>query len=446
MRKRIVLWFLLLSTAATHCLIAQPAFFRKDIPTGADPQAVAAGDFNGDGQPDLAVSTEQGLFAMLNLGHATFASPIVAGAAWTGNLVVADFNGDGMDDLVANGSVLCSQGDGTFRLTQAGVGGVRAAADFNGDEKKDLLASFSPGGGPDIPPPEAPPAMVIWLGNGDGTFVLGQPVTTTVPGWGYAGSVADLNRDGHADVVLRDFGDLIVFLGNGDGTFGSPVQTTGVSWTSFPIADFNGDGVPDIATEDRILLGDGDGRFPQSVWYETQPDGQPVMASAFTRWPLAAADFDSDGNADLAMALEDMSFILVLPGKGDGQFQPPVQQFVGGVQPGSATTADLDGDGHTDLVTPNQYANSVSVLFSNAQEEPALQRAVSAASNTAIVAPESLATLVAPTPVAATLSAFPPWPCQLGRHQPASAGQRGNNAHGAAADGLPHADQLSGSR
>ena len=411
MRRRIIFWCLPLSMVIAQCLVAQPAFFRKDIAIGANPRAVVAGDFNGDNRPDLVVSTEQGLVTLLNAGFATFDNPTVTEAQPTRNLVVGDFDGDGRDDLAIDGKVLSSLGDGSFRQTQGDLGRGFAAVDFNGDKKTDLLAYFSAPGSPDAPPPETPPSVLVWLGNGDGTFQRGAVVTTEET-WGAA--TADFNRDGNADVIVQDLGDLIVFLGNGDGTFGSGVRTSAVSWANFPAADFNGDGIPDIATEDRILLGDGDGNFTRSVWYQTLPDGRPVIASAFTRFPLAATDFDSDGSADVALMLEDRNFILVLDGKGDGAVLPPIQQRVGWGTQTIAATADLDGNGLPDLATVNLLSGSLSLLLSKDQGGPSLRRAVSAASETAIVAPGSLATLTAPIPVAATLSAFAPWPTQLG--------------------------------
>jgi uncharacterized protein (TIGR03437 family) len=403
MRRVVVLRLSLLFVVGSGYLLAQPAFLRKDIPVGPGAEAVVAGDFNGDKRPDLVVDAgvDAGdvILVMLNGGDGAFAPPVRIEAT-AGRLVVADFDGDGKDDLAVAGAVLLSLGDGTFRRSQEYLGRIHAAVDFNSDNRYDLLASLSQ------------ETVVIWLGNGDGTFQRGPSVTTEEPGWGYSATVADFNRDGRPDVMLQDFGDLLVFLGHGDGTFDPPVRPSDHAWT-LSVADFNGDGIPDLATEDRILLGDGDGNFTCSVWYQTMRDGQPVIAPAFTGWPIAAADFDGDGNNDFVLALEDRDFILVYPGKGDGSFLSPVRQAVGWTNP-SATTADLDGDGRTDLVTVNSLSNTVTLLLSRSGGGPSLRRALSAASGTAIVAPDSLATLVAPTPATFTLSAVPPWPTQLG--------------------------------
>ena len=412
MCKSFVILLGALCFAAANCLPAQPAFFRNDILVGPGPQAVAAGDFNGDSRPDVVVSTAERLLVLLSAGDGALGSPIPTEAAPAGQIVVADFNGDDRDDLAMDHSALLSLGDGTFQPSQSDLGRVVAAADFNLDGNHDLLAFYSGPGSPESPPPAIPPSVVVWLGHGDGTFQLGPSVMTSVELWG--ATVADFNRDGLTDAAVWELGTLEIFLGNGDATFGPAVRTDRFAWTPIRTADFNGDGLPDLVTEDRILLGDGDGNFTRSVWYQTLPDGQPFVAPAFSRWPIAVADFTGDGNSDVALALEDRNFILVLPGNGDDTLLPPERQLVGwGNQPVAATT-DLDGDGRLDMVTANFLSGSVSVLMSRDPEGSSLQRAVSAASDTAVVAPESLATLMAPVPVTVTLSAFPPWPAGLG--------------------------------
>ena len=403
MRGRMVRWLLVASFAGANCLPAQPFFFRKDIPVGGSPMAVVAGDFNGDRRPDLAVDTwYQGLFVLLNTGG-SFGRPIRTGGELNYRLglpMVADFNGDGKDDLVTAEGVLLSRGDGTFQTARP-IGNTIALAvgDFNRDGKSDLLVGDHAAG----------TGTRVFLSNGDGTFQSGARLSTQPAIFAV---VADFNRDGRSDVAFpSNVISLAVFLGAGDGVFGPEIRTA----VSIPIsppgvllaADFNGDGLPDLATPGAILLGKGDGSFPSPVPY-------PFRFHLGIPFPLAAADFTGDSKADLVVGRSGANSISILPSKGDGTFLPPLEQSVGwGAYPPGAAV-DLDGDGRLDLVTANGGSNTVSVLMAKAQGGAALWRAVSAASDTAIVAPQSLATLFAPTPATVGASASPPWPTRLG--------------------------------
>src|SRR5206468_1867864 len=123
--------------------------------------------------------------------------------------------------------------------------GAVAIADLNGDGKQDLVVA---NGGPFSN--DAPDNTVsVLLGNGDGTF---QPHVDYASGASPLGiAVADLNRDGKADIVTANAADgtVSVFLNQGNGTFKAKMDYgTGVDPVSVVIGDFNGDGKLDIAT------------------------------------------------------------------------------------------------------------------------------------------------------------------------------------------------------
>jgi len=162
------------------------------------------------------------------------------------------------------------------------------------------------------------------------------------------------------------------------------------------LADFNRDGRADIATGTGVLIGKGNGTF--------QPE-RPYPAPGT---PRTAADFTGDQLLDLVFASSDG--FSILQGRGDGTFLPPAHfrtPWPGG------EAADLDGDRRADLCTT--IDNAVSVLLLRGPDEPALWRALSAASGRATVAPGSLASFYAPTLVTTTARAVaPPWPTQLG--------------------------------
>jgi hypothetical protein len=145
--------------------------------------------------------------------------------------------------------------------------------------------------------------VAISLGNGDGTFTqasgspisLGQSLSTIV--------TADFNSDGELDLAVTDSGGnaVIIMLGNGDGTFGAPTTIpVGSGPDAIIAADFNNDGKPDLAVANygdgtiTLLLGNGDGTF-------TRAAGSPY-AVGNGPFQIAAADFNGDGKLDLAVA------------------------------------------------------------------------------------------------------------------------------------------------
>jgi hypothetical protein len=124
------------------------------------------------------------------------------------------------------------------------------------------------------------------------------------------------------------------------------------------VADFNEDGNLDIAvgnTNDNdvsILFGNGTGYFAPPVNY----------AAGTTIQLLAAGDFTGIGKLDLVTANSGSNNISVLPGKGDGTFQAPVN-FATGNSPMWVAVADLNGDKAPDLVVANSADSTVSVLL-----------------------------------------------------------------------------------
>ena len=129
------------------------------------------------------------------------------------------------------------------------------------------------------------------------------------------------------------------------------------------VADFNGDGIPDIVTSNRgdntvsVLLGNGDGTFePQ----ETFPTGK-------TPRTVAVGDFNGDGQVDIVTANLGDDTASVLLGNGDGTFSFGAQQSAPAppLAPFQVVVADLTGDGIPDIITANRPDNSVSVLLGN---------------------------------------------------------------------------------
>ncbi len=195
-------------------------------------------------------------------------------------------------------------------------------------------------------------------------------------------AIADLNRDGHPDIVAATVfyypycsngygGTLEILLGNGDGTFQSPATyCSGGDWaSSIAVADVNGDGKPDLVVANvnaaygnsngsvGVLLGNGDGTFQPAVAYRSG-GGQA--------WSVAVADVNGDGNADLVVANYDDNLLGVLLGNGDGTFQPAVAYSSGGSGGSIAlAVADVNGDHKPDLLVAISSNNTVGVLLGN---------------------------------------------------------------------------------
>ena len=362
-----------------------------DYPIEGIPSAIVAGDFNGDGRLDLAVSDWAGIQILLENGNGTFqpASTIATGIG--GSLVAGDFNGDGRLDIVSPGyeadtvSILLGNGDGTFDpavdYTVGTSPSAIVAGDFNGDGRLDLAVADAGdeqfGFGTD------PGGVSVLLGNGDGTF---EPAIQYAAGTGAGSIVAgDFNNDGHLDLAVADYdanlGTAVsVLMGNGDGTFQSAEQyTVGIGPHSLVAGDFNGDGRIDLAVANilsnnvSILLGNGDGTFQTAQQYGVVGQGENGPGS------IVAGDFNGDGRGDLAVcelsAPGDGFGVSVLLGNGNGTFQAQAGAAVS--EPDAIVAGDFNGDGRLDLAVASA-SNQVYILLGNGDGtfEPAAQFAV----------------------------------------------------------------------
>lgn len=323
---------------------------------------MSAGDFNGDGKPDLLVVRGGQFDIVLNKGGGQL-WPAVGYLApgWPG--LLADLNGDRKTDLLLLRStapnksvaipVLAGLG-GTLPLPRsyflpAGNSAVYSssimAGDLNGDGKLDLV--------------ELSPESLTWrgghlsrlLGNGDGTFKGLRDLLTG--GKNSSGAaLSDLNHDGKLDAVVVGGGSVNVHIGLGDGNFQSPLATTTRYATLPAVADFNGDGIPDVAlnaSARMILLGMGDGTFRIGTSLPAQFE------------ILVAGDFNGDGKQDLAATF--LGGVGILLGNGDGTFQPISPLRSGQTQ--KLLAADFNSDGQLDLAAVGTTAlgNTVASIY-----------------------------------------------------------------------------------
>jgi hypothetical protein len=234
---------------------------------------------------------------------------------------------------------------------------VAVAADFNGDGIPDLAISDANSG---------QILLAIFLGNGDGTFAA-VPASPTVGTYPDSIAVADFNDDGVADMAVTsvDENTVTILLGNGDGTFSSPSPSlpTGSTPQSVANGDFNRDGLADLAVVRNgsvlIYLGNGDGTF-------TQVSASPATGASPIN--VVVGDFNSDGIQDLAVTnSNDGTFnpsgsISILLGNGDGTFQSIASPLNTNGSPDGLAAADFNGDGILDLTFTN-YGNATTTAI-----------------------------------------------------------------------------------
>lgn len=334
------------------------AFAKIDYATDVTPQDVAAADFNGDGQLDLALPTGNNTVSiLLGTGTGSFSAhveyPVPAHPI---AIITGDFNGDGKIDIaMAAGyqnqiSVLLGNGDGTFQAYENYPTGSHpsalATADVNGDGKLDILVTDYSAN-----------TVSVLLGNGDGTFKTNVDYAT---GNGPSGvAIADFNADGRLDLAVANNGDntVSILLGNGDGTFQAPTPyATAINPNSVVVGDFNGDGFIDLAvgTSNKslsVLLGVGNGTFQNHKEYGIGTNAVVV----------ATADLNSDSKLDLVSANYGDNTVSTLIGNGDGTFKAE-SVFPTNLGPAGVTIGDFNDNGKLDIAAAATNGNVVSVI------------------------------------------------------------------------------------
>jgi hypothetical protein len=339
------------------------------------PYSAVTGDFNGDGNVDMATTSftqTGGVSVLLGKGDGTFQTHLDSPTAQSPTTITAgDFNGDGKVDLVVADSTATSQllstlignGDGTFQniipQTLSGIVRSLAVGDFNGDGKLDIVAVI-----------DSTNAVSIFLGNGDGSFAppVQYPAGPMLVSSPYHNVLAgDFNGDGKLDLAAASDNGIAILLGNGNGTF-QPFTLVPSLLSYAPgdellaLADFNGDGALDIvrATQTGIInvaLGNGSGTFQQAPGFQ--------IPSILNAQSAVAADFNGDGKPDVAFASQSSNVVTILSGNGDGTFKGHIEYSVTSVSNNVnfMMAADFDGDGALDMALADLGTSEVSVFI-----------------------------------------------------------------------------------
>ncbi len=405
------------------------------LPVPALPGGLAAGDFNGDGEPDLAAlfpgpldvnqrPTEGTARVFLTGSERRFGEgkDSLAGVAPTA-LAAADFDNDKKLDLAVlhastnTLSLLFGNGDGTFTRRADFVTGTSpssvAAGDFNHDGYPDLAISDY---GVQFPPGTAGGSgfsygnqVEIWYGKGKGTFPQADRLS---PGGGVTAPLVpnlianpvqvaptDLNGDGATDYVTANAGStgvstaplggsLLLFRMR-NGSYGSPYDVSGdpdESLAQLATGDFNGDGRTDVAAIGGVEVaynGYLSGGTDVRVWLNTaqglipQP-GIPLLGTYQNL--LRAADMNKDGKADLILAsrANERTSIQVLPSRGDGTFGEAEMTSLGFLfNLGGFVVADFNADGNPDAALGTmRYAPDPSDPYNPLKDRPVYEARV----------------------------------------------------------------------
>ena len=341
--------------------LGQQLFERIEVTVGVRTSAILAAHLNSDEHLDLLVVGGDRVVSLQGRGDGRFD---IVGSVPAGehavDLALADLDGDGLIDLaVANHAtdyvtLLSGVAGGGFEVRASSRLRVNVAphphavrlSDIDGDGQADLLVDD-----------RAAEAIRLFKGVGQGRFA--KAIQIPVGGDPYRGmTLTDVNGDGEIDLVTPNPDHVAVLIGDGLGGFAQDtVLYPGFAPFSVTAADFNGDGLTDLAA------GSGEGAGALFIWHGSaagvfQAAGDYELAVGPTK--LAAADLTGDGRAEVIVTSYIGGEVAVL---ADGE-EPILYRFESSGHPYGVATGDFDGDGQTDFAIANDGAEHITVFLS----------------------------------------------------------------------------------
>ncbi len=292
--------------------------------------------------------------------HSVGQTRLAAVATTPVDAVFDNFNGDGNPDLAvanegsSNVSIFLGNSDGTFGPPTLFSTGTSTspqhikAGDFNKDNNIDLVTANASN-------------VSLLLGDGHGNFQAPASISLGAAASPADVAVGDFNKDGKLDLAAADSSshEVVVLLGNGNGTFGSTTRfnVNPNFLLSLVVDDMDGDTNPDIITPGSILLGNGSGGFPTIKDFPAGGlGGNPLT--------VRTGDVNGDHIPDVVVLSGSNNMVSVFLGNGDGTLQAP-HRYVTGNQPNEVSIVDLDGDGKADLLVSHVGDDHLSMFFGN---------------------------------------------------------------------------------
>lgn len=344
-----------------------------------EPRRVALEDFDRDGLVDLAVMNETGFAPTLAVFPGSLVLPVFDEAnialvplVQPLDMAIGDVDVDGrVDAVIADWNPGALEGEAKwipnaasldclrtsfYRAPRAYGGGNGpvwvAIGDYNEDGHDDMVAANYVGGD-----------IQLHTGTGNG-FTPQTPVPVGIQPRGIAGD--DMNVDGHADVVVAWGNSVDVFLGDGTGALNpsdSELLAAGAMTSAVVTGDFNGDGAPDVAATAQatsqvfVFLGDGFGGLDPAP-------NSPFSAGGVGPRALAVGLVGPGLELDLVVANSLSDEIAIFQGVGDGSFSANGTAPMGDA-PWGVALADFDGDGNLDVATADHDSSTMSVRPGN---------------------------------------------------------------------------------
>jgi hypothetical protein len=286
----------------------------------------------------------------------------------TANISLGDFDGDGhLDILLVKGRhwprvdrILLGDGSGNIRKAYnlgeiADRSYTGAVADFNGDGSPDIAVSN-----------DAPDRKLVYFNDGKGNFKIGSEFG--LPEWPARNiSIADINRDGLPDIILANRGDSgktsnYVCLNKGKGQF----STDCIPFAPYPAttiisADMNKDGFIDLVVPYRdrgqsyVYLGGSDASFPDNRRIPFGPPDATIRVAA-------VADFNGDGIPDI-VTIDENKGVNIYFGRKDQTFSTGISLADSTIVPYALAIADLNKDGKMDIIVG--HVGAPSTVFFN---------------------------------------------------------------------------------